>query len=157
MKTKTSGLLSIFFIICIIQSCTNNNASKKISDSNGYINLNSGACYFDDIDSIEKKTRIKIDTPSKREVQEIKDIMAYAGLPQNFTVYRGDISNAMATTIGNQRLIVYNKDLFTRMDGSDSSYWSSLFILAHEIGHHLAYNMSASNSAFAKLEVSEIL
>jgi hypothetical protein len=136
-------------------SCKNieNKPLNIASEKERFLILNSRACYFDDVDSIKKKLKIKIDTASKKESEEINTIMSYVGLPQNFTIYRGDIDNAMATVLNNERLIIYNKNLFTRIDDMDSSYWSSLFIIAHEIGHHLAYNISdTTNSIKAELE-----
>ncbi len=135
------------------QNNPGNNFQPPTAKKQGLLILNSRACYFDDVDSIEKKLEIKIDTPSRRETEQINSIMSYTGLPQNFKIYRGDINNAMATMVNDQRLIIYNKDLFARIDDIDSSYWSSMFILAHEIGHHLAYNISDTSSMLnAELE-----
>lgn len=135
------------------QNNPGNNFEPPTAKKQGLLILNSRACYFDDVDSIEKKLEIKIDTPSRRETEQINSIMSYTGLPQNFKIYRGDINNAMATMVNDQRLIIYNKDLFARIDDIDSSYWSSMFILAHEIGHHLAYNISDTSSMLnAELE-----
>lgn len=113
----------------------------------GELKLQSRACYFADADSIEKQTQIKIDTASCREIEQIASIMDYVGLPQNFKIYRGNISNALATMVNKQRVIIYNKDLFTDLDEMSSGYWTSLFIIAHEIGHHLANNISDSSDA----------
>ncbi len=142
----------IIYYIIVMASCTSdkvNQVSAITKDSfasptptkSGLLNLVSRACYFDDVDSVEKKISIKIDVPSVREIDAINSIMGYVGLKSNFKIYRGDIDNAMATMVNNQRIIVYNKDLFTSLDNMDDSYWSTVFILAHEIGHHLAYSI----------------
>jgi hypothetical protein len=130
-------------------SCKNKSANTfqaPTDKEQGYLSLSSRACYFADADSIEKLTHIKIDTPSCREIEQIQSIMEYAGLPQNFKIYRGNIDNALATVVNNQRLIIYNKDLFSILDEVSSSYWTSLFIIAHEIGHHLANNISDTSN-----------
>ena len=155
----------IYFVllVCIINcmvSCTQTNeiiSDPKIPElspiKGGVLKLQSRACYFADADSIEKYTEIEIDTASFREVEQINSIMEYVGLPQNFQIYRGDIDNALATIVNNQRIIIYNKDRFIQLDSMNSSYWKSLFIIAHEIGHHLADNISdTSNVLNAELD-----
>lgn len=157
MKKQHRILFLITSIFVVVLSCNYKNNSLDFQEPNkkqkGFLTLNSRACYFADADSIEKQTHIKIDTPSCREIEQIASIMEYAGLPQNFTIYRGNIDNALATVVNNQRLIIYNKDLFAAMDAMSSSYWTSLFIIAHEIGHHLANNISETNNLLnAELE-----
>lgn len=148
MKKSNLILFLITITIVIIYSCKNkgNHFQEPVENKIGFLKLSSRACYFADTDSIEKKTQIKIDTPSCREIEQIQSIMEYAGLPQNFKIYRGNIDNALATTVDNKRLIIYNKDLFTTLDEMSSSYWTSLFIIAHEIGHHLANNITEDNN-----------
>ncbi len=159
MKGNWLYILFISLVIIALQSCkqnTHNNFQPPIGKVEGILNLTSRACYFADADSIEKQTQIKIDTPSTREVEQITSIMEYTGLPQNFKIYRGDIDNALATVVNNQRLIIYNKDLFSVMDKMSSSYWTSMFIIAHEIGHHLAFNISDTNNLLnAELEADK--
>ncbi len=111
----------------------------------GLLVLESKACYFDAGDTILQNSNIVIENPLPREVEQVNSIVRYTGLPQNFSIYRGNVDNALATVADNRRLIVYNKDFFARMDAIGSSYWSSMFILAHEIGHHLAANISDTN------------
>lgn len=141
-----SRLLLIVLFFCTVSffSCKKHTNHRAIE--NGVLTLTSRACNFGHVDSLEKKLKIKLDEPSTRELQEINTIMDYVGLPQNFTIYRGDVDNAMATFADNQRLIIYNKDLFSTIDAIDNSYWSSLFIIAHEIGHHLSYNILDENN-----------
>ncbi len=152
----TNSIIIISSIFAIL-SCNNKNSLKESSEIEiGPLILTSRACYFADADSIEKHTQIKIDTASCREIEQITSIMEYVGLPQNFKIYRGDIDNALATVVNNQRVIIYNKDLFSTMDEMNSSYWTSLFIIAHEIGHHLANNISdTSNALSAELDADK--
>jgi hypothetical protein len=76
--------------------------------------------------------------PSDREIDEIKKIISYAGLPMNFDIYGGNIKNAMATIVNDRRIILYDQNLFVFADHVSNSYWTSMSILAHEIGHHLS-------------------
>lgn len=159
MKYNQLYILLISISIITLQSCKHNKHNDfqaPTGQETGLLNITSRACYFADSDSVEKQTQIKIDAPSAREVEQITSIMEYTGLPQNFKIYRGDIDNALATVVNNQRLIIYNKDLFSVMDKMSSSYWTSMFIIAHEIGHHLAFNISdTSNMLNAELEADK--
>lgn len=48
-----------------------------------------------------------------------------------------ETSNAEATVEGDQRLIFYNVDFMQSLREQTSDYWSTVAILAHEIGHHI--------------------
>lgn len=151
MKNSTKLFLVYFISLSFCISCKSN---EKVfiapSDSKkGLLKSNGRACYFDDVDNIKKKIEIELESADQRELEIVENILYYAGLPQNFKIYRGNIDNAMATMVDNQRLIIYNKELFTIIDKLSDSYWASIFILAHEIGHHLAYNISDENNPIA--------
>jgi hypothetical protein len=107
---------------------TNENLDGNIKNINlgcGYnINLNGVECniYFPDI----------------REEKIIENIISYSGLPLNFEIFSGDIENAMAFFVNNKRYIIYDKNMLMNVDAMTDNYWSSISILAHEIGHHLS-------------------
>ncbi len=70
-------------------------------------------------------------------------IMAEVGLPRNYLLVRcPGISNCMAVNLqakkGLLRYIVYDDAFLNRMDSSTNTYWATISILAHEIGHHLS-------------------
>jgi hypothetical protein len=122
------------------------------AQTSGRLISNGRACYFDKVDSTEMALNILLETANPRETELVRSMMSYTGLPANFSIYRGDVSNALATQYQNERLIIYNKDLFSRIDRESDSYWSSVFIMAHEIGHHLSFNLHSSNSMESELE-----
>ncbi len=65
----------------------------------------------------------------------------------NFEVFGADIQNAIATIIDGRRIIVYDPILFNFADARSGEYWTSMSILAHEIGHHLSgHTLSNSGS-----------
>lgn len=78
--------------------------------------------------------------PTEDRVNQIvENIVSYSGLPNNFKVYRADyINNAFATIIDNERVIVYDSKLFNDVEWYSDTFWTSVSILAHEIGHHLS-------------------
>lgn len=84
----------------------------------------------------ESKINLKVAT--EREIEQIKSILSYSGLPINFDIYSSDIENAVALIIDNKRYIIYDPKLLQYTDINSNSYWTSMSILAHEIGHHLS-------------------
>lgn len=135
--------VSIFFGAC---ETSINKFQAPTENESGWIVIKSNACYFNFTDSIREEKKIILSIPEKREIEQINYLMQFTGLPQNFKIYRGNITTALATTYKNERIIIYNKDLFNSLNKMDESYWSTLFILAHEIGHHLACNISDTAS-----------
>jgi hypothetical protein len=139
-------ILSILFISCqgnqknartnfIEKKKFSSNESVDLSNSNSkIIDIEQGCGYNFDF----KKTGLKINKPSSREIATVKEIFSYSGLPSNFILYEAEIGNAIATIINEHRYIVYDKIFFENVDKNTSSYWSSMSILAHEVGHHLS-------------------
>jgi hypothetical protein len=76
--------------------------------------------------------------PRQREINQINSILKYSGLSSNFKIFGADIDNAIAIVINNQRYILYDPKLLSYTDQQSGDYWSSMSILAHEIGHHLS-------------------
>ena len=71
---------------------------------------------------------------------------------ENFRIReQNGIQNAYATIINNIRWIVYDNDFLEDIDAYTSTKWSSISVLAHEMGHHY-YNhvVSSSGSTPAK-------
>jgi len=71
----------------------------------------------------------------------VKLILSHTGLKPNFTVRAGNVKNAMVTmqktASGWQFLILYNQEFMKLAKDVTKTDWSTLSILAHEIGHHL--------------------
>lgn len=65
---------------------------------------------------------------------------------ENFRLQeRNGIQNAYATIINNMRWIVYDNDFLENIDAYTKTKWSSISIMAHEMGHHY-YNHVVSQS-----------
>lgn len=140
-----------FLIFLLIISCKNssnrnetsfeenpssNHYEKKLIIENDQLhNLHIG-CGFDRVPYVES---VILTRPTERQEQQISLIMQYAGLPSNFTIFSAEnTNNAMAFMYENERIIIFDKMLLNSVDQSNSNYWPSLSILAHEIGHHLS-------------------
>lgn len=96
---------------------------------------------------------LKISLTYTRVFDIINKILSYSGIPSNFDIYKANIENAVATIIENQRYILYDERLLDYTDKSTKSRWSSISILAHEIGHHLSGHTLSSSSDQLKAEL----
>ncbi|MGH6861699.1 MAG: TPM domain-containing protein, partial [Phyllobacterium sp.] len=76
--------------------------------------------------------------------EAVDSIMRFTGLPQNFKIMESDVPNAAAMIVLGrdgipQRVIAYNRQFMQRVRrATDEDDWSSISIMAHEIGHHLS-------------------
>lgn len=102
---------------------------------------------------ILNKNKLLLYSPNGREVNQIETILSYSGLSQNFDIYSAPIDNAVATTINNRRYIIYDPRLLGFADKNSNSYWSSMSILAHEIGHHLQGHTLNNGGVAPELEL----
>ena len=75
---------------------------------------------------------------TEKEANEALDkILNVIGASKNFTLVPcDDISNALAVTFKGERFILFD-GAFMRKLTQLTNNWSSLFILAHEVGHHI--------------------
>ena len=112
-------------------------------------NLSYGCSYNDNISD----SSIELYYPNDRELEEVKSIVAYSGLPMNFDVYAANVNNALATIIDQRRIILYNKKLFSFVDHFSNSYWVTMSILAHEVGHHLSGHTLDTKTSPHKIEL----
>ena len=70
--------------------------------------------------------------------QIVERIMKVNVLPQNFVIKSADCHNALATTIGKQRYILYSTSFLENFKKDANTKWAAYCVLAHEIGHHLS-------------------
>ena len=75
---------------------------------------------------------------SKEANQIVERIMKLNVLPQNFIIKAADIKNAVATTEGKQRYILYSTIFLENFKKEAKTQWAAFCVLAHEIGHHLS-------------------
>ncbi len=75
---------------------------------------------------------------SDKEAEDaLNKILNVIGASRNFLLVSCDeISNALAITFKGERYILYDKDFIDKIEDMTND-WSGLFILAHEIGHHI--------------------
>jgi formylmethanofuran dehydrogenase subunit B len=75
---------------------------------------------------------------SQQDAQEIiSAVMDVIGLHPNFKVKSGHVPNVEADIRHRQRYIIYNPKFVSQVNKVANNKWASIFIIAHEIGHHL--------------------
>src|SRR5215212_10080219 len=67
----------------------------------------------------------------------ISGIVNVVGLDPNFKIKAANVPNVEADIRHRQRYILYNPDFISRVNMAAKDKWPAIFILAHEIGHHL--------------------
>lgn len=138
-------ILLLIVTLFSIGGCRNDSKDKKstsisinepnnLNDTGKISNLESG-CNFN---NSANENEIDIYMPYEKEIDELKSITSFSGLPLNFKIYRANINNAVATIINDERYILYDSRLLDFANNQADSFWSSISILAHEIGHHLS-------------------
>jgi tetratricopeptide (TPR) repeat protein len=98
--------------------------TKDLDQGNNLCNLISG------------QNRINI-TQDKNADIAIDKILSVIGARKKFIIQQCDkIQNAVATSYKGVRYIIYDKEFMNSIANNTNS-WSSLSILAHEVGHHI--------------------
>jgi hypothetical protein len=67
----------------------------------------------------------------------IAGIMDVIGLEPNFKIREASVPNVEADIRRHQRYILYNPEFIRQVNSATQNKWPAIFILAHEIGHHL--------------------
>jgi hypothetical protein len=109
--------------------------SEPTESTSGSIEGIFGGCGYN---YTPEQSSITLHYPRTRELNQINSILKFSGLSSNFRIYSAEINNAVATIIDYKRYIIYDPRLLSYTDDRSGGYWSSMSILAHEIGHHLS-------------------
>ncbi|MCB9330858.1 MAG: M48 family metalloprotease [Lewinellaceae bacterium] len=92
------------------------------------------SCSFD---GEEEQTDFYTFDASKEADRIVGEILNSVNLAKNFVVKSADCKNALATTEGRQRYILYNTTFLEKFKETGKVRWGAYCVLAHEIGHHL--------------------
>lgn len=104
-------------------------SAQNITSENGVINGNAV--------TTTSNTGLPDFNSSEDAEKIIAAIMDVLGLQPNFKVKTGKIPNVEADIRHHQRYIIYNPEFVSEVNKIAKSKWASIFIIAHEIGHHL--------------------
>ena len=134
-------LICLFFLVSFVsfsQDYENKTEALKLcSDIQNYF-------------SIEKEANNYV--IDKEAEQNLDKILSIIGAFRGFVLQPCDnINNAVAISDGGIRYILYDKDFMSSINSENN--WSNLFILAHEVGHHLnGHTLSFMSLSTEKLE-----
>jgi hypothetical protein len=67
----------------------------------------------------------------------IASIMDAIGIDANFKIKKANVPNVEATIKHHRRYILYNPEFINNVNAATMDKWACIFILAHEVGHHL--------------------
>ena len=127
-------LTTLLFVVTTYLCCAQNISNHSSVNANGQINTKP----FDFAANAEKL------------VTEIVDAV---GLKQNFTIKAADVLNVEAVIKHGERLIKYNPAFITALNNEAKDQWASVFVLAHEIGHHLNGHTLLKNNRPPSIEL----
>ena len=97
-----------------------------------------GQDYGNDSDALKLCTAIQTNSfiSDSKADNALDRILSVIGASKRFVLKPCDnINNAVATSYKGIRYILYDRDFMDSLDSGDN--WSNLFILAHEVGHHI--------------------
>lgn len=73
----------------------------------------------------------------------VRSVLSAMGLPLRFEVRAAAVGNAAAVLQPDgSRLILYNTLFIDEIRARTGRYWSLISIMAHEVGHHLAFHLA---------------
>lgn len=111
---------------------------------------------FQSVEEVDETCANALGFQSDYEAEKVvDDILDKVGLFPNFVIQQcPNINNAVAVSLKNkegltERFILYDNDFFEKIGNGDD--YAAIFILAHEIGHHLnghSLNNQGSNHQF---------
>ena len=103
-----------------------------------FVQVSFGQDYGNDIDTMKLCTSLQANnfgTDAEAE-RGLDKILSVIGASKNFVLQPcNNINNAVATAYKGKRYILYDRQFMNSI--SNGNNWGNLFILAHEVGHHI--------------------
>jgi len=123
---KKPAILLVGLLLSVTIAWSQNIAGRKqaVIDSPG-IRLNSGS------------TNLPFFNSSVDAEKIVAGIMDALGMEGNFKIKMANVPNVEATIRHHERYILYNPEFINKVNAAARDKWASIFILAHEVGHHL--------------------
>ena len=83
----------------------------------------------------------------------VSGMMNAIGLDSKFRINEAHVPNVEATIKHHERYILYNPEFVTQVNEATKDKWASIFILAHEVGHHLDGHTEAGLKSCPAIEL----
>jgi hypothetical protein len=122
---KTSAILLLGFTVCFT-AARSQNVTSKATVVSAVINGDAG-----------EGTDLPFFTTSADGEKIVSNIMSAMGLESNFKIKEAHVPNVEAKIRHHDRYILYNPEFIKQVNEATRNKWASIFILAHEVGHHL--------------------
>lgn len=87
--------------------------------------------------SIDRSADLPFFASSADGEKIVADIMNATGLHGSFKIRSANVPNVEATIKHHEHYIFYNPDFINKVNTATGNKWASIFILAHEVGHHM--------------------
>lgn len=97
---------------------------------------------------------LTLEYPENKLIKVLLTIIEEQGLEENnFEIHKTyDIKHAQATIYNKKPLVVYNPEYIERLRLKYNSEWAVIFVIAHEMGHHLNADIIGETGSQPKLE-----
>ena len=123
---KNSAILLLAFTLCSIAV-----RSQNVTSETSVTNSASTAA------TNEGNTDLPFFSTSADAEKIVSSIMSAMGLESNFKIKEAHVPNVEAKIRHHDRYILYNPEFIQQVNKATRNKWASIFILAHEVGHHL--------------------
>lgn len=119
---------NVSILLLLLCLAANTSAQEPITITNG--------CNFE---GDETESEYYTFDPSGEADRIVKKILDGSGSlsHKSLIVKESNVKNALATTEGKQRYILYSTTFLEKFKGDAKTKWAAYTVLAHEIGHHL--------------------
>src|SRR6478752_201010 len=138
---KPSILLLGFLFLCTIMWSQNLTSDKTV--------INDSAASGFHINS----TDLPFFSSSADAEEIVSGIMDAMGLDSKFKIKVADVPNVEAAIKHHERYILYNPEFVDKVNEVTKDKWASIFILAHEVGHHLDGHTEAGLKSCPAIEL----
>ena len=122
---KTSAILLLAFSLCFC-AARSQNVTNKAAVVSGVIN-----------GTTNEGTDLPFFATSADAEKIVSRIMSAMGLESDFKIKEAHVPNVEAKIRHHDRFILYNPEFIKQVNDATKNKWASIFILAHEVGHHL--------------------
>jgi len=122
---KTPAILLLAFILCFTAARAQN-VTDKATVVHTAIN-----------EAPSAGTDLPFFTTSADADKIVSSIMNAMGLESDFKIKEAHVPNVEAKIRHHDRYILYNPEFIKQVNEVTRNKWASIFILAHEVGHHL--------------------
>ena len=122
---KPAILLLVFLFVCTITWSQKLTSAKTINNDSAEIEIHASS------------TDLPFFSSSADAEKIVSGIMDAMGLESKFKIKAADVPNVEATVKHHERYILYNPGFVNKVNEVTKDKWGSIFVLAHEVGHHL--------------------